>query len=71
VAENARERCEFIRWKGLFLDHSESGSDTGTQEDHERDHIYWCMLTMNCLGPDGQVADGQTCNSFRSCYKPV
>jgi hypothetical protein len=64
-----QERCEFIRWKGMLLDVSQAGSDTGIDE--ERDHIYWCMKTMTCLGPDGQVAEGQTCNFLRSCYKPV
>lgn len=36
-----------------------------------REHIYWCLQTQNCLGPDGQVVDEETCNQYRSCYQQM
>jgi len=67
MEERLPNRCGFIRWKGLFIDvqADTSGSSQGG------DHIYWCLLTQNCLGPDGQIVDEQTCNAFRSCYQEM
>jgi len=62
--EQQGERCEFIRWKGLFLDVERDPNAPESKEPH----IYWCMKTQNCLGPDGQVVDEEICNWFRTCY---
>ncbi len=62
------ERCEFIRWKGLFVDISQRDPD---EPESSEPHIYWCVHTMNCLGPDGQVVDEGVCNSLRSCYRAL
>ena len=43
-------------------------ADRDPEAPGSREHICWCVLTQNCLGPDGQVADQGTCNMFRSCY---
>ncbi len=63
-----RERCEFIRWKGLFVDISQR--DTSEPESTEP-HVYWCLHTQNCMGPDGQVVDEEVCTSLRSCYRTL
>jgi hypothetical protein len=31
--------------------------------------IFWCLHTQNCLGPDGQIADPDNCQSGRSCHR--
>lgn len=33
--------------------------------------IYWCRHTQNCLGPDGEVADLESCKLGRSCYEAL
>ena len=62
-----RERCEFIRWKGMFIDVQRDPSAAV----YEEPHICWCMHTQNPLGPDGEVVDEDTCNWFRSCYQKL
>lgn len=32
---------------------------------------YWCVYTQNCLGPDGSVADEDTCTISRSCFETM
>jgi len=68
VQVGGSERCEFIRWKGLFVDISQRDAN---EPESTEPHIYWCVQTQNCLGPDGQVVDEEVCNSFRSCYRPL
>ena len=58
------ERCANIRWKGMFIDVQPDPAGP-TPETNER--IFWCVHTQNCLGPDGQVVEEDTCNSLRSC----
>lgn len=60
------ERCGNLRWKGMFIDVS---GDAASPEAEAGDRIYWCVHTQNCLGPDGQVADADACNTLRSCYQ--
>ena len=43
-------RCEKLRWKGLFI---EAAEDPSIQPNNERS--FWCQHTWNCLGPDGKV----------------
>jgi hypothetical protein len=33
------------------------------------DGFVWCTHTMNCLGPDGKVADRETCLAGRGCFE--
>jgi hypothetical protein len=35
-----------------------------------RDGLYWCSRTMTCLGPDGRVADEESCCEGRGCHEP-
>jgi hypothetical protein len=34
-----------------------------------RDGMFWCSLTMTCLGPDGRVAAEGDCCDGRSCFE--
>jgi hypothetical protein len=36
-----------------------------------RDGFFWCSHTMNCLGPDGRVADEESCCDGRGCFDPI
>jgi hypothetical protein len=31
--------------------------------------LYWCVYTQNCMGPDGDTVDENTCTASRSCFK--
>ena len=55
------DRCQSIRWKGLYLD----------LESDPADRVYWCQETQQCLGPDGKVVDHYECNETRPCYKEL
>lgn len=59
------ERCEFLRWKGLFVDGSpEPNLASG-------DGLFWCVKTQNCLGPDGMLVDDHECSAARTCYRQL
>jgi hypothetical protein len=59
-----REICRRLRSKGMFIDAEPDPNIPGTS-----DGFYWCTHTMNCLGPDGKVADKQQCKSGRGCFE--
>lgn len=59
-----RERCRCLRWKGLFLD-----TERDPLVPNPSDGLFWCVHTMNCLGPDGAVADPADCTPDRPCYE--
>ncbi len=58
------DRCENLRWKGLFVEAS-AGGDPGS------DAILWCLKTQMCLGPDGKPVDRYECNPARPCFKAL
>ena len=60
------DRCQNLRWKGLFID---SRWEPGTQ--HCNDRAFWCHTTQVCLGPDGKIADDYECNETRKCYEAL
>ena len=57
-------RCWRLRWKGLLID-VEPDPDMPVSEDGG----CWCTHTMNCLGPDGQVATREKCLPERNCFE--
>jgi len=59
-------RCEKLRWKGLFI---EALEDPTIQPNNERS--FWCQHTFTCLGPDGKIADEFECSPARSCYEQL
>jgi len=61
----AVERCENLRWKGMFVDAIQDPSLASG------DRLFWCHTTQTCLGPDGQIADDEACNPTRPCYRAL
>ena len=61
------DRCEFLRWKGLFID---TVCDPNIVP-HVADRNFWCHKTQICLGPDGRVVDEYECNETRGCYRAL
>jgi hypothetical protein len=59
-----QQNCRFLRSKGMFIDSEPDPSVPGSGEP-----VYWCIHTMNCLGPDGQVATRESCQPGRGCYR--
>lgn len=56
--------CANLRWKGQFVDVEPDPSIPKT-----RDGFCWCSLTMTCLGPDGRVAEEESCCHGRGCHQ--
>lgn len=56
--------CPSLRWKNQFV---LVGRDPS--ESHDREGLFWCLLTQNCIGPDGGIAEPESCSSrIRDCY---
>lgn len=55
--------CCKLRWKGMYIDAEPDPSIPNT-----RDGFFWCSQTMNCLGPDGAIADEGHCREGRGCF---
>jgi hypothetical protein len=53
--------CRCLREKTMFYQAEEDSSPAGP------DGPFWCALTQSLLGPDGQVADAESCRPGRSC----
>jgi len=64
-AAPATERCEKLRWKGLFVDAIQDPNLASG------DRLFWCHTTQTCLGPDGKLADDEECNPARACYRAL
>ena len=60
-----RKMCKRLRSKGMFIE-----SEPDPTVPNMSDGFYWCTHTMNCLGPDGRVADREKCSSGRDCFEP-
>ena len=64
--EYSLQRCRLMRSKWMFIeaepDPTVPRSDSG---------ICWCVHTQNCLGPDGDIVNMETCKPGRSCYQPL
>ena len=62
----AVSHCRCLRSKEMFInvepDPTVPNSSSG---------IFWCIHTQNCLGPDGRVAEPESCKAGRACYDPV
>ena len=60
------ERCRFLRAKEMFVD-----GEMNLQVAGFGSGVFWCVHTQNCLGPDSQVADLESCKPERSCYEAL
>ena len=57
------EVCRALRWKSMFID---VPSDPTVPPSN--DQIYWCEESQVCIGPDGQVAEPESCGPSRTCF---
>jgi len=60
----SRSICKRLRSKGMYID-----SEPDPTVPSMSDGFYWCIHTMNCLGPDGKVAGREKCRSGRDCFE--
>jgi hypothetical protein len=60
------DRCQFLRWNGMFFDIPGGGNAP-----HSSEHAYWCHHTQTCLGPDSKPVDEYECNETRKCYQAL
>jgi len=57
------DRCQSLRWKGLFvLSESSRRTPTTASSGHK---------THQCIGPDAKIADDYECNETRGCYEAL
>lgn len=59
--------CRHLRSKGMFIEVEFNPLDAAIPS--MSDGFVWCVHTQNCLGPDGRVADRETCGAGRSCFE--
>ncbi len=55
------EVCQCLRAKTLFYE------DPDEQRLSTPEGPFWCARTQSLLGPDGQVADAESCRPGRTC----
>lgn len=58
------DTCRCLRTKGMFIDAEPDPAVPDTSSG-----IYWCIHTMNQLGPDGEVAGPERCVQGRGCWE--
>ncbi len=58
------EVCKCLRSKGMLID-----AEWDPTVPRCNDHLFWCMHTQTCMGPDGKVAEPENCKPGRSCHE--
>jgi hypothetical protein len=61
-----KTQCRRLRSKSMFVE-----AEPDPTVPSMNDGFYWCTHTMNCLGPDAEVADREKCKPGRDCFEPV
>ena len=61
-----RELCCELRSKGMYI-------NAGLPEDQyvSGDGHFWCLRTMESIGPDSQEIGRKECSPGRGCYRSV
>lgn len=60
--------CRHLRNKGMYV-YTDGGNNDHPDYDNT---IFWCLKTMQSLGPDDETADrDECCNPERPCYQPL
>jgi hypothetical protein len=62
----AQSQCRCLRSKEMFIQVEPDAGGFASSSG-----IFWCTHTQNCLGPDGKVADQESCQPGRTCFEPV
>jgi len=55
---NRPDLCHLLCWKGKF-----APFDLESKKQPSIDGHFWCTFTQTCMGPDGQLAEPETCDS--------
>ncbi len=64
MEKTSRSMCKKLRSKGMYIE-----SEPDPTVPSMSDGFYWCIHTMNCLGPDGETATREKCRSGRDCFE--
>jgi len=64
TAKIGLDYCRLLRCKEMFVDTGEAFDIRNTGSG-----IFWCSQTQTCLGPDGQVAEPDSCKAGRGCFE--
>ena len=67
LGSQPRHPCRRLRSKGMFIEIERTAADADVPS--MSDGFVWCTHTQNCLGPDGRVADVDTCLPGRRCWE--
>ena len=59
--------CEHLRAKGAFG--LLGGEAVPWQSGEYTNATYWCLCTMDAVGPDDRVAHAQDCRAGRPCFR--
>ena len=57
--------CERLRAKEYYVD----GPLSDAMRHSESETAYWCLLSMQAFGPDGDFCCPETCQRGRECYQ--
>lgn len=59
--------CEHLRAKGPFG--QLGGEEVPWQSGEYTNATYWCLCTMDAVGPDDRVVHAQDCRDRRPCFR--
>ncbi len=63
---SSKQLCRRLRTKTMFYQ-----AEPDPTVPRSNDTSYWCTHSMNCMGPDGEVAGPETCRPGRGCFESV
>jgi hypothetical protein len=69
IAQPPPAVCQMLRTRGGIDDHFDQ---IDWRHGHSTTAAYWCLATMEAIGPDDHFAHAHLCREGRGCYrKPV
>jgi hypothetical protein len=63
---SSKQLCRRLRTKTMFYT-----SEPDPSVPPSNDSSCWCTHSMNCMGPDGEVAGPGTCRAGRGCFESL
>jgi hypothetical protein len=64
--ERPQMQCRMIRSKWMFID-----AEPDPTVPRSGASICWCVHTLKCMGPDGQVVTPEACTAQRVCFEAL
>lgn len=61
--------CTNLRHKEMYTDDRQAVP--GLVDDQSNTRIFWCLHTMDPLGPDSEPVTPRLCAPGRTCFAPV